>query len=125
LNVAIVGSRTFKDYKKLKEIINSLNINISKIISGGANGADKLGELLAKENNIDIHIFYPDWNKYGKKAGFIRNEQIVKNSDLIIAFWDGKSKGTLHSINLSKKYNKDLIIYNFIEDKIYKHFNLF
>jgi len=125
MRVAIIGSRNFNDYNKLKEILNSLNLKIDLIISGGAKGADTLGEKYAHENNIPIKIFYPNWDLYGKKAGFIRNELIVKNSDIIIAFWDGKSKGTNHSINLAKKYNKSLIIYNFIENKLYKFIKLF
>lgn len=115
MNVAIVGSRTFDNYLLLKEtldIINDCN-NIKMIISGGARGADKLGERYAKENDIETLIFIPDWKKFGKSAGFIRNKDIVENSDKVVAFWDGKSKGTLSSINLAKKLNKELEIIKF------------
>ena len=81
---------------------------------GGAKGADKLSEKWADDNNIDKDIYYPDWNKYGKKAGYIRNQSIIENSDRVIAFWDGSSKGTSHSINLAKKDDKPykIIYYN-------------
>ena len=107
--LAIVGSRTFSDYALLKKTLDEYK-NISKIISGGARGADKLGEKWAKENNIETLIFLPDWNKYGRAAGVIRNRDIVSNSDTVIAFQDGKSTGTLSSINLAKKLKKNLKI---------------
>ena len=115
MKLAVVGSRTFNDYKLLKEKIDEINKEtpIKKIVSGGAIGADKLGEFYAQENHIKTKIFIPDWKKYGRGAGIIRNEDIVKKSDHVIAFWDGKSKGTLSSINLAKKYDKILTIVNY------------
>jgi hypothetical protein len=112
MKLAVVGSRGFNDYEKLKsnlDIIHKVKI-VTCVISGGAYGADSLAEKWAKENNIETLIFYPDWDKYGKSAGYIRNEEIVKASDAVIAFWDGTSKGTEHSINLARKYNKALAI---------------
>lgn len=116
MKIAIVGSRTFNDYAKLSEILNYFieesgvcNFNIT-IISGGARGADSLGELYANNNNICTLIFKADWEKYGKAAGMIRNKDIVNNADVVIAFWDGESKGTKNSIDLAKKLNKQLLI---------------
>ena len=63
--------------------------------------------------------------KYGKRAGLIRNEKIVENSSVIVAFWDGESKGTFHTIQLAKKFNKDIYIYNFRKGELSKHLNLF
>ena len=58
-------------------------------------------------------IFRPDWDRYGKAAGIIRNKDIVENSNMVIAFWDGKSKGTASSIELAKKMDKNLKIVYF------------
>ena len=80
------------------------------IISGGAKGADSLARQYANEHAIAIVEYKPEWDKYGRAAGFIRNTDIVNNSDMIIAFWDGKSKGTKHSIGLAHKLNKQVII---------------
>lgn len=114
INLAIIGSRIFEDYILAKnillEIISENNLIINKIISGGANGSDKIAEKFAEEFNIDIEVIKPDWKKYGRSAGPIRNSDIIKNSDFIVAFWNGKSKGTLDSINKAKKLNKELII---------------
>ena len=106
MKIAIIGSRDFNDYGLLTETLEQLKPNITQVISGAARGADSLGEQWAKENQIDTLIFPANWGLYGKRAGFIRNEDIIKNCDCCIAFWDGKSKGTAHSISLCKKLNK-------------------
>jgi len=116
MNLAIIGSRTFNNYERLKTEINKFIednfIDITCIVSGGAKGADSLGERYAKEYNIPTKIFYPNWNLYGKKAGYLRNIDIIKNANQIIAFWDGISSGTKSSINLAKEQNKIIkIIY--------------
>lgn len=114
MKISIIGSRTFNDYDLLRDIVLSKfnPSDIDVIVSGGAKGADKLGEQFAEEFNKRTNIFLPDWKKYGKSAGFIRNADIIKNSDYVFAFWDGVSKGTLNSINTAKKLNKKIkIIY--------------
>jgi uncharacterized protein YeaO (DUF488 family) len=118
-NIAIIGSRTFDNYPLLKKIMDRLIFKYENvtIISGHANGADKLAEQYAKENNLDKKIFLADWGKYGKNAGYIRNHTIWENSDLGVAFWDGESKGTKHSFEISKKMNKPLYVFNYIKSK--------
>lgn len=113
--IAIVGSRSFLNYNFLKEKINDYkdknSLSNITIVSGGAVGADKLSEQYAKEYNHEMVVFEPKWKEYGKSAGMIRNKEIIKNSDIVIAFWDSKSKGTKNSIDLAKKNKKDLIIF--------------
>ena len=110
--VIIAGGRDFNDYelmcKKVNRILSNKNTSEIQIISGNARGADKLGEKYAKDNNISLMCFPADWNKYGKKAGYIRNEQMAKEADALIAFWDGKSKGTKHMIDIAR--SKGLLI---------------
>lgn len=109
IKIGVLGSRSFNDYQLLKRILNEYLGKVWVIVSGGAAGADLLGEKWADENKIKTCIYYPDWNKYGKSAGMIRNKDIVDDSDLIIAFWDGLSRD---SINLARKMDKNLrIIY--------------
>lgn len=109
MKLAIVGSRTFNDFDCLdKHIHNFFNISeISLIISGGAKGADTLAEKFAKKHNISTEIYKPEWDKFGKRAGFIRNREIVISCDKLVAFWDGKSRGTEHSINLAEEFKKE------------------
>lgn len=106
MRIAIIGSRNFNDYSLVSETLLPYKSKITLIVSGGAKGADSLGEYWAKQNNIKTLIFLPDWDKHGKKAGFIRNEDIIKNCDGVIAFWDEQSRGTAHSISLAQKYDK-------------------
>ena len=110
MKIAIIGSRNFTNYKLLQEILEQYKPKITLVVSGAAKGADLLGEKWALENNIQTLIFPADWNQYGKRAGFIRNEDIIKNCDCCVAFWDGESKGTKHSLSLCKKYNKPVKI---------------
>lgn len=127
MKIGIVGTRTYNNYEQFKiELEQFLQtsenepIHITQIISGGATGADKLAKTYAKEyadaNNLDFDIFYkeflPDWKKFGRSAGAIRNRDIIKNSDKLIAFWDGISSGTLITINIATELKKQIkIIY--------------
>lgn len=112
MKLAIIGSRSFNDVafisSELDKLLDSSNLDL--IISGGARGADSIGTEWARSKCIPCKIHLPDWDKYGKGAGFIRNELIINECDAVIAFWDGKSRGTLHSINLAKKKGKELTI---------------
>lgn len=108
MKVAVIGSRGFGDYELLKRTLDPFPI--SKIISGGARGADKLSETYAKEKGIPTEIYIPDWDLFGKKAGFLRNTTIIENAELVIAFWDSKSKGTRDSIGKANKLKKDTFI---------------
>ena len=107
MKVIIAGGRTFNDYDLLCQNCYkafSLQTEI-EIVSGTANGADKLGEKYANEKGYQIKKFPADWDKYGKSAGYKRNEEMAKYADSLIAFWDGKSKGTKHMIDLAKRYS--------------------
>ena len=108
MKVAVIGSRNFNDYELVKETLTKLDITL--LISGGAKGADSLGERYASDNNIRTLIFKPDWKRNGRGAGMIRNTDIVKNSDMVVAFWDNESKGTLDSIRKAENLNKGLMI---------------
>ena len=112
MKFAIIGTRTFTDYQRLKSILDKIKskYEIESIISGGASGADTMAEIYARENNIPLTVYKADWDKYGKRAGFIRNKYIIDDCDICIAFWDSKSKGTKHSIDLAKSSNKKVFI---------------
>ena len=115
MRVAIIGSRDFNDYELVQKTLNPVKEKITLIVSGGARGADSLGARYAKDNQIETSIFIPDWDKHGKSAGYIRNKDIVSNCDVVIAFWDGQSKGTQHSFKLAKELNKGIKIIKYNE----------
>lgn len=107
--VIIAGGRDFHDYELLKQKCNYFLQNKIlpgykiTIISGHAKGADTLGEKYANERGLILDIKPAEWDKYGKSAGYKRNEEMVKIADAAICFWNGKSKGTKHTIDLCKK----------------------
>lgn len=108
--IIIAGGRDFMDYNLLKEKVNKI-LQEKKvthkivIISGCARGADTLGLRYASENAFDVEEYPADWDKYGKKAGYVRNVEMAENADALIAFWDGKSKGTKHMIDIATERN--------------------
>lgn len=110
MKVAIVGSRSFDNYELLKQTIEKLDFSVTQIISGGAKGADSLAEQLAKEFDIPIIIHRPEWSKYGKAAGVVRNKQIIDDCEYCLVFWDQKSYGTKSSIDYCVKTGKPVRI---------------
>ena len=107
--VAVIGSRTFTNYNYVANILKT--INISKIISGGAKGVDSIAALYAKKHGIPFVEIKPEYKKYGKRAPMIRNEEIVLKAESIIAFWDGKSRGTKFTIDRAKRTGKLCVVY--------------
>lgn len=77
-----------------------------EVVSGGAKGPDAAAITWAKVNNIPCHIFLPDWNTFGKKAGILRNKQMGDFADELLAFWDGNSRGTKHMIDYMTSLGK-------------------
>ena len=128
VRIAIVGSRDFNNYEYLKfELLKHINKRLDstvipgmpyqrvdldvEIVSGGAKGADTLAEKFADEFGFEKLIFKPDWDLYGKRAGFVRNAKIVDNCDVLFAFQINKSKGTQHSIDLAREKGKEVYVF--------------
>ena len=105
--VIIAGSRTFRDYEKLKKVCDRVLDKLDKveIVSGAARGADRMGEAYALTKRYDIKLFPADWDTHGKSAGYRRNVEMAKYADMLIVFWDGSSRGTKHMIDIAKKEN--------------------
>lgn len=109
MRVAVVGGRTYTDYDTMCRVLDRLT-KITTIVSGGAIGADSLGARYAVDRGIDLVVYRPDWDRYGRGAGFRRNKTIVNNSDIVYAFWDGVSKGTSNTINYAKKLGVKCVV---------------
>ena len=110
MKIIIAGSREVTDYNLILEAVRKSEFDISEVVSGNARGVDKLGERYATENNIDLKIFPADWDRYGKRAGYIRNSEMGEYADGLIAIWDGKSKGTKYMIDIIDNNKKLLYI---------------
>ena len=113
MKLAVIGSRSFDDKMILEKVLNEVKTSIGLIITGGAKGADQLAEQWANNNNIPVQIIKPDWSKYGRSAGIVRNKQIIELCDSCLAFWDSQSKGTLSGINHCKKILKPIRVIQF------------
>lgn len=107
MKTIIAGSRDITEYSAVLLAIEyakkHANIEITQIVSGGANGVDALGEQYARENSIPLIVMRADWKNHGKAAGPIRNKQMAECSDALIAIWDGASKGTKNMISEATK----------------------
>lgn len=113
MKVAIVGSRDFNDYSQLHYVIDRIRLMyfVDGFVSGGAKGADSLAETYARGCKIPIEVIKPDWEKFGKSAGMIRNGEIIKTADIVLAFWDGRSRGTKNSIDRALAAKKNCFVF--------------
>ena len=121
MRLAVIGSRNLTD---LGLVVETLTPYYEKhgsdlvIVSGGAKGADSLGAAFGRKHNLKVDVYLPEWDKYGKSAGFRRNTTIWNNADAGVAFWDGVSRGTAHSFDIAKAQNKPLQVVEFVPAKM-------
>lgn len=118
MRVIVAGSRTFDDYSLLCATMNKFVDGAVKVdvISGGARGADSLGERWALEldcPDFSITRMPADWDRHGKSAGYRRNEEMAKIATHCVVFWDGQSRGSKHMIDLAGKYNLPTLVVQF------------
>jgi len=104
MKIGIVGSRNFDKYGLMEEVaLNYINSEYTTIISGGAKGADRLAERLALHLDLDMIVHKAHWELYGKRAGPIRNQKIVDDSDALLAFPSKAGRGTQITIDMAKR----------------------
>ena len=111
LKVIVAGGRNFNDYNMLEQTLDYFlqnHMNDVCILCGMARGADMLGHAYAKKHGYKVEEHPAKWNIHGKRAGFIRNEEMANSADALVAFWDGKSHGTQDMIKRAKKHGLDI-----------------
>lgn len=111
MRVAVIGSRSLY-IQNLKPYLPS---QTDEILSGGAIGTDESARKYAREKNIPIREFLPDYVHFGRSAPILRNMRIVDEAEAVIVFWDGKSRGTRFGIEYAKKKNKPLKVFLILE----------
>lgn len=116
MKIAIVGSRGYKNLGNVRAemerfALTDIDDPAPTIISGGAIGPDSEAEVYAKDLGWPTEIYLPDWKAYGKSAGFIRNSRIVAEANVVWAFWDGLSRGTLDTIQKATVRGIQVIIF--------------
>ena len=107
--IVVAGSRDYNDYAQAKDFIDfciqKLRTEYTLVfVSGGCRGADAIGERYAAENGFSVEIHPADWEGLGRCAGVMRNEQMACAADYVIAFWDGKSRGTRSMLQCAIKH---------------------
>jgi len=107
MKLAVIGSKEFTDYSKLKSILDAIP-GISVIVSGGAPGTDTLARKYAHQHNIKFLEFSPDYKKFGNEAKHIRDRLIVEHCDEVIAFRDGKCEGTNYTMDYAGQQSKSV-----------------
>lgn len=104
MKTIIAGSRTVECYQDVLNAIHNSGFKITEIISGGARGADALGEWYATDNELPLKIFPAKWATFGQSAGHQRNLEMALYANALIAIWDGYSKGTKDMINIARRF---------------------
>ncbi len=123
MKVIVAGSRWYKKYGNIEKTLDKLlffNDNIDnkelEIVCGTARGVDTLGEEYSRKRKLKLKKFEPNWKKQGNSAGAIRNKMMARYSDMLIAFWDGKSKGTQDMINKAFQHKLKILIIGIYEN---------
>ena len=111
MRTIIAGSRSILRMSIVEFAVIASEIIPTVVLSGTAAGIDKLGESWARQNNIPIERYPADWDTFGKRAGYVRNEIMADHAEALIAIHDGYSKGTRHMIDLARKRNLRVFIY--------------
>lgn len=103
--VVIAGSRVFDNYEllahKMDYFLSETRQPVT-VLCGLAEGADKLGLRYARDRKFNVEYYPADWQRFGRSAGMRRNAEMAENADALVAFWDGKSRGTLNMITVAK-----------------------
>lgn len=121
--VIIAGSREMADYEAAKKVISGVIGEIGggapvRVVSGHCRGADILGERYAGEHGLELAVFPAEWNRYGRRAGFIRNTRMADfasedgSEGVLIAFWDGQSRGTKMMIGIAERKEIDTYVFD-------------
>lgn len=123
MRIIISGTRDFDDYELLCNEVDKFIEDSSKefdcefeIVSGTCRGADSLGERYAEERGYAVKRFKPKWGEYGRSAGIIRNQMMAGYADVLITFWDCKSRGTMNMIDEAQKRGLDIVIVRYKEN---------
>ena len=123
MRLIIAGSRSIKDLNVVLLALLDSGFDPSVIVSGGANGVDSIGEEIANMLGLPIDrypISSEDWELHGHSAGPIRNTEMAKNADALLAVWDGKSNGTRDMIKKAEQYGLPVHVHRLddIKDEI-------
>ena len=110
MKTIVAGSRDYTNYTAVASILRRCPWGITEVVCGEARGADAMGRKWAENNDVKIASFPADWDQYGKAAGYKRNTEMAEYANACVAFWDGKSTGTKHMIDIALEHGLHLLV---------------
>ena len=110
MKVIIAGSRSFTHDQRLCQTLALERPRITQVLTGGARGAEQLGDRWAWKHALPHQLCRADWERFGKSAGVRRNYQMAQAGDMLLAFWDGRSAGTQHMISCMQQLGKPVVV---------------
>jgi lactate dehydrogenase-like 2-hydroxyacid dehydrogenase len=117
MKTIVAGSRTMQDPAVVKQAllaVKRLGWKITEVVSGCARGVDTIGAEIARQYGIPVCEMPADWDKLGKSAGYLRNQEMARYADALVAVWNGHSKGTKHMIDTMEYHGKLVFIYDYL-----------
>lgn len=111
MKTIIAGSRGIVSPYVVAEAVRKSGFTVTEVVSGTARGVDQLGEHWAQRQRIPVKPFPADWDRHGRAAGYVRNQQMAQYADALIAIWDGVSRGTKHMIDIAKDKGLKVFVY--------------
>jgi hypothetical protein len=118
MRVAIIGSCEYKPLRNVSRYVKTLPAGTT-IISGAAPGVDRIAELTAVKLGWPVEIIMGDWSLINKSTGYVRLKEVVTSADRVVAFWNGKSRGTPVSVNMARGLGKDMIVFGPSNEVLY------
>jgi len=111
MNLVVSGSRSITDERAVEQILSQYMSFGDPLIVGDAGGVDAIAAALGRRRFMKLEIHHPDWSTHGKKAGPIRNAKMLEDADLLVAIWDGKSRGTKNTIDTALRLKIETHVY--------------
>lgn len=116
MKTIIAGSRWLKSEELIAVAVKASGFDVSEVVSGGARGTDRLGELWARRHNIPVKTFSARWGQFGLAAGPRRNKEMADYADALIALWDGRSRGTKDMIDKAFAARLDIYVFGLVSE---------
>jgi len=111
MKICVCGSRCYDDEFFVVDAVGASGFDLTELVCGMARGVD-MAAYRVYDGKVPIRAFPADWDRHGRRAGYVRNAVMVGECDAVIAIWDGKSRGTKHTIDLCAKVGKPLFVYH-------------
>lgn len=119
MRILVCGGRDYADRDCLCYVLNLTlgELGAFTVVQGDCRGADRMAGDWAIKHGMKVEVYPANWDVHGKAAGFIRNKEMVEVADRVIAFWDGQSKGTAHTIELAQSRNIPVYVVKYKQGK--------